>query len=404
MDRTAFSILGNRDYRMWFAGQAAFLFSNKAQGVAITWLAYAESGSVSVLGTVAALTMLPMLALGPVGGMLADRFDERHVVMATQAAFAMTALVMGALQVSGLLSLPLILPFAFLIGVISGLDNGPRPALVQRIVADRALLPKAIALNALAFHASRFIGPAMAGILVASAGAGVCFLVNALFSLPLLFILLRLEPAEEKVRHSEGAGLSGGFAYALAHTETRILLGTLCCVGLLSSPYIQMLPWFVREVFSGNAAQYGCLFAATGLGSFLASMFVAVLGPSGNPVQASLRSFAAGSALVAGFAETPFFWLAAAILLAAGFFFTHGMVSLSTRIQTTVPPHLRGRVLALISMAGIGTMPLGSLMISGADSSIGAQTALAAGSLLTAGLSLLLWRRQACVKAEGGHP
>lgn len=392
MDQTAFSILRHRDFRFWFTGQALFLFSSKAQGIVLTWLAYTASGSAMVLGVTAALTMLPLLILGPVGGFLSDRYDERRMVMLTQGAYTALSLAMAALQATGQLSLPWILCFSLLTGIVTGLDSGPRPALVQRIVADRGLLPKAITLNALAYHASRFIGPAFAGVMLAATDAEVCFLINALCGLPLLWTLWRLRPREEKPAMI-APGLLEGFAYVSRHAETRLLLWVLCCVGLLTTPYVNMLPWFVQEVFAGNATQYGYFFAATGMGSFLASVLIAFRPPENDLVRLCLRSFAAAGMLIALFAETTVFWVAAGVLLLAGFCFTHGMVLLNTQIQVTVPADVRGRVLAIISMAGLGMMPLGSLLLAAADGNLGTDTALAAGSVLTAGISLLFWYR-----------
>lgn len=394
MDQTAFSILRHRDFRLWFSGQALFLFSSKAQGIVLTWLAYTASDSAMVLGAAAALTLLPLLVLGPVGGLLSDRYDERYIVMLTQGAFTALSLMMAVMQATGHLGLPWIMVFCLLMGIVTGFDSGPRPALVQRIVDDRALLPKAITLNALAYHASRFIGPAFAGVLLASAGADVCFLVNALCGVPLLWTLARLRPAGEKPPQAT-PGLMEGFAYVARHAETRLLVLVLCCVGLLATPYVNMLPWFVREVFAGSSTQYGTFFAATGLGSLLASFFIALRPRDENLARACLRSFAVACALIALFAETTVFWPAAALLLGAGFSFTHGMVLLNTQIQMTVPAEVRGRVLAIISMAGLGTMPLGSLLLAAADGYIGMQAALAAGAVFTAGVSFLFWQRQA---------
>jgi MFS family permease len=392
MDKTAFSILRNRDYRLWFIGQAAFLLGSKAQGMAVTWLAYSLSDSVSVLGLVAALTMLPHLLFGPLGGWLADRFDERRLVMATQGLFALLAFAMAGMQAAGRLSLDWLMPFALLIGLVSGLDSGPRPALVQRIVAKRALMPKAVALNALVFHVSRFAGPAVAGGVLAAAGAATCFLFNGLASLPLLLVLARIRPCGEQ-RGQHAPGLLGGLTYAAGHGETRLLLSAMLCVGLLASPYIQMLPWFAKEVFAGDSIHYGLLFAASGLGSLLASFFIALRQPAADLTRSALRSFGLAAVLVAAFAEVRFFWAAAGLLAMAGFFFTHGAVSLNTRIQLTVPLEVRGRVLALVSMAALGTMPLGSLLIAAAAERIGTQTAVAAGAVISA-LSAYLLHRQ----------
>jgi len=391
MNQTAFSILKNREYRWWFAGQAAFLLGHKSQGIAVTWLAYSLTGSVTILGVVAALTTLPYLVLGPVGGWLADHFDERKLVMLTQGSFSLLALSMAALHASGLMTISLLLPCALGIGLISALDAGPRPALVQRIVGDRALMPKAVALNAIAFHVSRFAGPALAGMVLALANEWVCFLLNGLASLPLLFILARMRPAREA--HSEHKpGLLQGFAYAAGHAETRTLLIAFFCVGLLTTPYIMLLPYFAKEVFAGDASYYGFLFAASGLGSLAASFTIALRRPVADLPRAALIAFSIAALLVAAFASTSNIALALPLLTTAGFGITYGAISLHTRIQLTVPLAVRGRVLALLSMTGIGAMPIGTMLIASVADTFSTQLAVASGAVIT--FLFMLWLKQ----------
>lgn len=391
MNQTAFSILKNRDFRWWFGGQAAFLLGNKAQSIAVTWLAYSLTGSVTILGVVAALTMLPYLVLGPVGGWLADHFDERKLVMLTQGLFSLLALSMAALHALGLMSITLLLPCALGVGLISALDAGPRPALVQRIVGDRALMPKAVALNAIAFHVSRFAGPALAGMVLALANEWVCFLLNGLASLPLIFILARMRPLRD-ARGDHKPGLLQGFAYAAGHEETRTLLIAFFCVGLLTSPYIMLLPYFAKKVFAGDASYYGFLFAASGLGSLAASFTIALRRPVHDLPRAALIAFSIAALLIAAFANTSNIALALPLLTAAGFGITYGAISLHTRIQLTVPLALRGRVLALLSMTGIGAMPIGTLLISSIADTLSTQTAVASGAIIT--FLCMVWLKQ----------
>lgn len=391
MDQTAFSILKNRNYRWWFAGQAAFLLGNKAQGIAVTWLAYSLTGSVGILGVVAALTMLPYLVLSPVGGWLADRFDERKLVMLTQGAFSLLALGMAALHAAGAMTISLLLPCALGIGLISALDAGPRPALVQRIVGDRSMLQKAVALNAIALHVSRFAGPALAGMVLALSNEWVCFLLNGLASLPLILILARMRPVRE-ARNGHDSGLMQGFAYAAGHAETRMLLLAFFCVGLLTSPYIMLLPYFAKEVFAGDASYYGFLFAASGLGSLAASFTIALRRPIIDLPRAALIAFSIAALLIAAFANTRQIALALPLLTAAGFGFTYGAISLNTRIQLTVPLAVRGRVLALISMTGLGAMPIGSLLVASVADTFGTQLAVATGAVTT--FLFMLWLKQ----------
>lgn len=391
MDQTAFSILRNRDYRWWFTGQAAFLLGNKAQSVAVTWLAYSLTGSVTILGVVAALTMLPYLVLGPIGGWLADRFDERKLVMLTQGAFSVLALSMAALHTAGLMSIALLLPCALGIGLISALDAGPRPALVQRIVGDRALMPKAVALNAIAFHVSRFAGPAIAGMVLAIANEWVCFLLNGLASLPLIFILAKMRPTQETQTEHQ-PGFLQGFAYAWSHTETRTLLLAFFCVGLLTSPYILLLPYFAKEVFAGDASYYGFLFAASGLGSLAASFTIALKRPVHDLPRATLIAFGVASLLIAAFANTSHIAFALPLISMASFGITYGAISLHTRIQLTVPLAVRGRVLALISTTGLGAMPIGGLLVASVADSLGTQLAVATGAVTT--FLFMVWLKQ----------
>ncbi len=392
MNQTAFSILQNRDYRWWFAGQTAFLLGNKAQSIAVTWLAYSLTGSVPILGVVAALTMLPYLVLGPVGGWLADHFDERRLVMLTQGSFALLALGMAAVSAFDHMTISLLLPCALGIGLISALDAGPRPALVQRIVGERALIPKAVALNAIAFHVSRFVGPAIAGLVLALANEWVCFLLNGLACLPLLVFLARMHPTRE-ARSEHKPGFLQGFSYVAGHAETRTLLLAFFCVGLLSSPYIMLLPYFAKEVFAGDASYYGFLFAASGLGSLMASFTIALRRPVHDLPRATLIAFSGAALLIALFANTKSIAFALPLLTLAGFGFSYGAISLNTRIQLTVPLAVRGRVLSLISMTGLGAMPIGSLLAASVADTFGTQMAVATGAVSTFFFMVWLMRR-----------
>ncbi len=390
MEHTALSLLlRNPRYRGWFVGQAAYQLGHKAQGVVLAWLAYTLSDALFVLGMVAALTTLPQLLLGPLGGWLADRFDERRLVLLAQGAFCTVSTVLALLQASGLLELGALLGLSLAVGVVSGLDAGPRQALVQRIVADRADMPKAVALNALAMHVSRIAGPALAGIALAATDAAWCFLGSALACLPLLATLTRMHPPRE-VREWHAPGLLRGLAYAAGHTETRTLLVAMFCASLLTLPYIQLLPWFAKHVFAGGSAHYGALFASAGTGSLIATAFIIWHGPAADLTRTALTAYIASALLIAAFTAVDALPVAAALLMTAGGCFTLGAVSLNTRIHLTVPLEVRGRVLALISMAGVGTLPLGTLLMAAAAEVLGTRMALAAGALCTALIALLL--------------
>lgn len=393
MRDSAFSVLAHRPFALWYAGQVLFMLGNKAQWIVLSWMIYELSGSLTALGLAAALMQLPLLAVGPLGGWLGDRYDEARLVRYTQAGFMLVTLVLAGLHLAGALTLPLLLAGAAAYGLLAALDAGPRPALMQRVVGERTLVGEAVAMNSLAFNASRFVSPALAGLVLATLDAGRGLLLLGLLGLPLL-LLLHLRPVPGGPAERAPTGFLDGFRYAWGHADTRRVLLVMAVTSLLASPYIQLLPAIARELFHGQAQDYAWLFTLSGIGSFAASLAMALRRPRAGLPRLCGLGMALGALAVAGFilAASAQPALAKLLLVLSGSLFLAGGFLGNVYVQTTVPVEYRSRVLALMSAASLGLMPVGTLLTGWAAQRWGLAEVLVGECLLACAMCLALAR------------
>jgi len=356
--------LGSRNYRLYFIGQLISLAGTWMQQIAMIWLAYRLSGSAFVLGAVGFASQIPILIFASVGGVWIDRLDRRRLLMWTQSLAMLQALVLAGLAWQGWISTELLIFLAFLLGCVNALDVPARQAIAAQLVESRDDLPNAIALNSLLMNIARFVGPALAGFVVAVVGEAVCFLLNAM---SYLAVLVALGAIRISFHGGEPAptlqALNEGYRYMLGHRQIRRSLLLVACVSFFATPYAVMMPLFAREIFGGDARTYGLLVASAGAGALLGSLFLATRDDTGRLNHwVSLAAPAVGVSL-ALFAVTPTRWLAFPILIALGFSVIVTIAGSNTLIQTRVDEDFRGRVMAIYSMAFLGVAPLGSLAV-----------------------------------------
>lgn len=382
--------LKSRNYRRYFLGQLISLAGTWMQQIAMSWLAYRLSGSALVLGTIGFAGQIPILLFASVGGVWVDRVDRRRLLMATQCLSMVQALALTVLSWRGEATPTLLAALAFLLGCLNAIDVPARQAIAVQLVDEPDDLPNAIALNALLMNGARFVGPALAGIVVAEVGETACFLLNALSYLAVLLALsgIRLASRMAKPRVSAFTALQGGYRYVLRHRAIRLSLLLVAGVSFFATSYSVMLPIFAREVFGGGARTYGLLVGCSGAGSLVASLYLASRDAS-RPLAALVGNAAPciGVAL-ALFALTPWQGLAFAELFALGFFVIVTIAGSNTLIQTWVEEAYRGRVVGIYSMAFLGIAPLGSLAAGGLAHAFGIRGTLIGGALLTILLGL----------------
>lgn len=387
--------LRSRDFRIYFAGQLVSVAGTWMQQIAMGWLAYRLTDSALVLGLLGFASQVPVLLFGAIGGVWSDRVDRRRLMLWTQSLALIQALILALLTWQGEITPALLLGLAFLMGCINAIDMPARQSLVALLVEDRKQLANAIALNSFLMNATRFVAPALAGLIIATAGEAVCFLINAGSYLAVLLALLalRVRPGDGDRSLSPLRALNEGLRYTFGHADIRLALMLVAAVSFLVTPYVVMMPLYARTIFDGDARTLGLLVSSAGAGSLLASLFLATRADiEGLARKVSLAATTAGVAL-ALFALNSQHALAYPILMALGFSVVLIAAGSNTLLQTWVRDDMRGRVMATFSMAFLGVAPLGSLAVGGLAAGIGVRPTLFLCGVLTLGVGLVHNRR-----------
>ncbi|MEO7793312.1 MAG: MFS transporter [Thermoanaerobaculia bacterium] len=378
------SAFRHRNYRLYFAGQLVSLTGTWMQSVAQAWLAYQLTHSAALLGIVGFAGQVPALIFSPVGGLIADRFPRRRVLLATQATSMLLAFALAALTLSGRVTVPWILGLAALSGMVAAFDIPTRQAFAVDMVGREDLI-NAIALNSSVFNGARVLGPAIAGILVAKIGEGWCFLANGVSYIAVLASLLAMRlPAHARpaMKNSAWSSVREGFVYVARAKPVRALLLLLGLVSLTGMPYAVLMPVFAKEILGGGAHEMGLLMGCSGVGALIGALVLA----SRKRVQ-GLGIFVAfcagglGVALIA-FSFSRTFWLSAVLLVPVGFCMMSEMASSNTLIQSLIPDYMRGRVMSLYAMMFMGMAPIGALLAGALATRIGAPATVAAGGAI----------------------
>ncbi len=387
--------LRHRDYRLYFSGQIVSLVGTWMQQIAMGWLAYRLSGSPLLLGLVGFAGQVPVLVLAPLGGAIADRVDRRRLLIAAQMVAASQAGVLAALTLAQLVESWHLVALSLVLGCVNAVEIPARQAYFVHIVAERADLPNAIALNSFAMNAARLVGPAAAGLVVSWVGEGVCFVINALSYVTVVLALLAIRT--RTVARRGGALLAdigAGFRYAFGTPAVRSLLALVAVVSFAATPYTTLMPLYAKDVYGGTARTMGLLMACAGCGAVSGALYLAARQQvSGIERVIATAPMVAGAGLLV-FSYSGSYWLAVPALLALGFGIIATIASCNTLIQSFVPDELRGRVMAIFTMSFLGIAPLGSLVGGALAEVVGAPPTLALGGVIVA-VAGLVFRRLA---------
>lgn len=370
----------HRNYRLFFTGQFISLVGTWMQQVAQSWLVYNITGSSLSLGLVGFASQLPLFAFSLFGGVAADRFDKRAVLIWTQAAAMVQAALMAWLAFSGHVQVWQVMCLAALLGVVNAVDVPTRQAFIVELVG-REDLHNAIALNSSMFNSARILGPSVAGLLLAAVGEGWCFTLNAMSFLAVIACLARMDTprgARRPTGGSVGQQLREGLAYAWCDSRVRLVLFLVTVVSVMGMSFVVLMPVFARDVLGGGPQGLGLLMAAAGVGSLAAALTLALRGQGrgvGRFAYFGMLGFGASLAL---FAQSANFWLSAALLVPVGYCMIASMASANTMLQLLSPDGLRGRVMALYSMMFLGMAPFGALLAGGLAQAVGAPAAVTA--------------------------
>jgi MFS family permease len=388
--------LRHRNYRLYLTGQLVSVCGTWMQQVALSWLVYRLTGSATLLGLVSFASQIPILILGPIGGVINDRYSCHKVAVWTQCGALLQALLLALLTLMGWIQPLHIILLGVGLGVVYAFDMPARQTLVHQLV-DTEDLPNAVALNSSMINAARIVGPAFAGMVVARYGEATCFIINAVSYLATIAALLMMKFAEPPRRETTATSIAHslleGYRYTLATTPIRDVLILLGVVGVMGMPYMTLMPVFAAQVHGSGADVLGIMFGAVGLGALIGALFLAqrknIIG-LGRVIVFATLGFGAG---LICFTMSKIFWLSLLLLVGVGYGWMVLIAASNTALQTLAANEMRGRVMSLFSMMLVGMAPFGSLLAGWVADQVGAPLVVAIGGGFCAVAGIVFARR-----------
>ena len=373
--------LKHRNFQLFFSGQLISLVGTWMQTIAQSWLVYRMTRSSLLLGFVGFAGQVPVFLFAPLGGLVADRLNRRKIVIATQTASMILAFILAFLTLTKRVSVWEVIVLASSMGIVNAFDIPTRQSFLVEMVGREDLM-NAIALNSSMFNGARIIGPAIAGILVASIGEGWCFFANAVSYIAVIvgLFLMRISPrqAESEIA-SAFEHIAEGFRFVRNTAPIRAVLLLLGLVSVLAMPYSVLMPIFAAQILHGNARTLGVLMGATGIGALGGGLALASrtqVHGLGKWLWIACASF--GTFLIL-FSLSRWYVLSVLLLVPVGFSMMTQMTSSNTLIQAMVPDRFRGRTMAVYSMMFMGMAPVGALLSGAVADRIGAPWTVALG-------------------------
>ncbi|MBI5847824.1 MAG: MFS transporter [Nitrospirae bacterium] len=378
-----FSAFSFRDFRLFWFGQIISLSGSWMQTVAQGWLVYSLTKSPLHLGMVAAANALPILLFSLFGGLIADRYPKRNLLLLTQALSIIPAVILGYLVSHNIATVWHVAALAAFLGTINALDIPVRQSFLAEMVG-KGHIANAIALNSAAFNGARIIGPVIAGIAIAYLGIPACFYLNALSFVAVIIALYRIEARGEIRGRSEGMlrDFKRGVVFIGGNKEMKHVFLLIAVFSVIGLPYISLLPIFAGEVFHAGPKGLGFLVGASGIGAFTAALLIAARRDIRDKPR--FMSFAAltFSAALFLFSLSSTFWLSLLIIMAAGWGMVSYLAVANSVIQITVPDELRGRVMSIYSLVFLGTVPIGNAIMGVAADYFGTPHAVSVSGLI----------------------
>jgi MFS family permease len=381
---TMFRSLKYRNYRLFFSGQSISLIGTWMQRIALPWLVYHMTGSAFLLGVVGFAGQIPTFLLSPVAGVVTDRFSRYRVLLFTQIVSLVQALILAVLALTGTIQIWHIVALSIALGCINAFDVPARHSFVIQMVEKKEDLGNAIALNSLMFNGARLIGPTVAGVMLATTGEGICFLINAISYVFVIVSILMMKVKEREIVRKETRmtkELREGFNYTFGFPPIKHLLILLAVVNLFGASYQVLMPVFATEILHGGSDTFGFLMGAAGLGALAGAAYLAsresVL-KLGRMIPFAATIFGVGLVLMA-FAK--FIPLTLMLMIIIGFGLMLHTASSNTILQTITTDEMRGRVMSFYTMAIMGTAPFGSLLAGSMAKLIGTRYAMLAGGI-----------------------
>jgi MFS family permease len=388
--------LRSRNYRLFFAGQSVSLIGTWMTRLATSWLVYQLTDSAFLLGLTSFVGQIPAFFVAPIAGVWLDRWDRHRVLVITQVLAMIQSLALAILAFTGWINLWWIIGLALLQGLINAFDMPARQAFVIEMIEDRADLGNAIALNSSMVNGAKLVGPAIAGVLVAVAGVGVCFLIDGLSYIAVIASLMAMRVAPAKPRAAAKSAvqeLAEGWRYVAGSPAIRSILILLAVVSVTGMPYTVLMPVVAVDLLHGGAHTLGFLMAMSGVGALASAIGLAlrrtVLG-LGKRIAISAALFG-GGLMVLGFSRS--LTISLLLMVVTGFGVMQQMAASNTILQTIAADDKRGRVMSFYTLAILGMNPIGSLLAGGVAARVGVPvTMIGAGAICLAGAVWFYWK------------
>ncbi len=382
--KQTFRSLRYRNFRLFFSGQSISLIGTWIQRIALPWLVYDLTNSPFLLGFVGFAALFPVFVITPFAGVLIDRWNRYHIMIATQVLAMVQALILAVLVWSGHIQVWHIVALSLFLGCINAFDSPARQSFMVEMVERKENLGNAIALNSMMVNGARLIGPSIAGVLIGFAGESLCFLVNGLSYLVVILSLLLMhvvpKPRQEK-RKYVFKDLKEGFRYTFSFIPIKSILLLLALASLTAMPYTVLMPVFTREILHGDSHMFGFLMGAAGLGALAGALFLAsrksVVGLDRViPVAAGL--FGLGLVM---FSFTRSFALSMIFMIFTGMGMMVLAASGNSIIQTIVADSMRGRVMSFYTLSFLGIAPFGRFLAGSLASTVGTPVTFLIGGI-----------------------
>jgi MFS family permease len=389
-----FSALHARDFRLFWFGQIISLSGTWMQSIAQSWLVYSLTKSPLYLGIIASVASFPILFLTLIGGMVADRYPKRNILILTQALSVIPALVLGILTYTNTVTVVHVGILAAFLGIVNAFDIPTRQAFLAEVV-EKGAITNAIALNSAAFNGARIIGPVIAGIVISSLGMPACFFLNALSFIAVIFALSRINARGTIATHGASflKGIAGGRHFVVSAKPVFYIMMLISLFSLFGIPYMTMLPVLAGEIFNMGARGLSFLVASAGAGSLLAAVVIAFKGKIERENIFIPFSALIFSAAVLALSFSRNFSISLLLLFAAGWGIVSYLAACNSYIQNRVPDALRGRVMSLYTLVFLGFAPLGNLLIGFAAETAGTIASLKFFALVCLIGSIIFFRQ-----------
>jgi MFS family permease len=373
-----------RNFRLFIGGQLISQGGTWMQIIALAWVVLHLSGDNGFdMGLSIALQFVPTLLFGVWGGAIADRFDKRRVLVWTQVAMALVALVLAVVDLTGVIELWMVYALVFLLGIALAVDNPTRQAFVAELV-EAPDLPNAIGVSSASFQLARVLGPAVAGVMIVSAGTGACFVINAVSFLFVIGSLLMMRSSElhpsVPIGREKGQ-LREGLEYCWHTAELRWILLLMLVVGTFAINFAVVLPLIAKITFHENATAYSWMSIAMGAGAVFGALFVAKRSDTRGTLLCGIGMVFGVSILVAALAPTLALFVALLVVVGGG---QIGFLAVSnSALQLISDPTMRGRVMAVYMITVLGTTPLGGPLVGWISGQFGPRWGFAVGGIAT---------------------